>query len=162
MQLNGTKRMVAAMVCGLLMSAAPVFAQDNQSAPAPPPPAQGDQQPGPDGPGGGPHHGRGQMDERRIEHMTKVLNLTPDQVTQVKAIDASEHDQMRAMHQDTATAPADKRAKMMAIHQDSTAKIRALLNSDQQTKFDAMQAKMKERREERHGEQGPPPPPAAQ
>ena len=83
-------------------------------------------------------------------------------MTQVKAIDASEHDQMRALHQDTTTAPADKRAKMMAIHQDSTTKVRALLTDDQKTKFDAMQAKMKDRLEEHQGEQGAPPPPPAQ
>ena len=93
--------------------------------------------------------------------MTKALNLTPDQVTQVTAIDASEHDQMRALHQDTATAPEDKRTKMMAIRQDSMTKIRALLNDDQKTKFDAMQAKMKERQQEHQG-QGAPEPPAAQ
>ena len=155
MKIKAGKQMFAAMVCGLVISAAPVFAQDNQSAPAT---TQGDQQPGP----GGPHHGHGQMDERRIEHMTKALNLTPDQVTQVKAIDASEHDQMKALHEDTATVPADKRAKMMAIHQDSTAKVRALLNSDQQTKFDAMQAKMKEHQEERRSEQGQQSAPPAQ
>lgn len=139
--MNATKRMLAAMVCGVVMSAAPVFAQD-QTAPAT---TQGDQGPG-------EHHGHGQMDERRIEHMTKALNLTPDQVSQVKAIDASAHEQMRAVHEDTAAAPADKKAKMMAIHEGSMAKVRALLNSDQQTKFDAMEAKMKERREEHQGE----------
>ena len=154
MDIKVMKRVTAAVVCGLVISAAPVFAQDNSSTPAT---TQGDQAPGPGGP-----HGRGQMDERRIEHMTKALNLTPDQVTQVKAIDASEHDQMRALHEDTSTAPADKRSKMMAIRQDSTAKVRALLTDDQKTKFDAMQAKMKERQEERRGEQGPPPPPPAQ
>ncbi len=153
MEIKTTKRMMAAMVCGLVMSTAPVFAQDNQSAPAT---TQDNQQPG------GGYRGHGQTDDRRIEHMTKALNLTPDQVTQVKAIDASEHDQMRALHQDTTTAPADKRAKMMAIHQDSTTKVRALLTDDQKTKFDAMQAKMKERREEHQGEQGAPPPPPAQ
>ena len=155
MEMKATKRAMAAVICGLVISAAPVFAQDNQTAP---PAAQGDQQPGP----GGPHHGRGAMEEHRIEHMTKALNLTPDQVTQVKAIDASAHDQMRALHEDTATAPADKKAKMMAIREDSMTKVRSLLTDEQKTKFDAMQARMKEHQEERHGEQGPPPPPPAQ
>ncbi len=152
MKIKATKRVMAVMVCGLVMSAAPVWAQENGSAPA----TQGsDQQPGPGGPGG-QHRGHGQMEEHRIEHMTKALNLTPDQVTQVKAIGASSHDQMRALHEDTATAPADKRAKMMAIHEDSMTKVRALLTDEQKTKFDAMQARMKEHREEQHGEQGPP------
>ena len=156
MEIKATKRVMAAMVCGLVMSAVPVFAQDNQSAPATT--QGGEQQPGPGG-----HHGHGKMEEHRIEHMTKALNLTPDQVTQVKAIDASSHDQMRALHEDTATAPADKRAKMMAIHEDSMTKVRALLTDEQKTKFDAMEAKMKERRDERHGgEQGQPTAPPAE
>ncbi len=154
MEIKATKRVMAAMVCGLVMCAAPVFAQDNQSAPATT--QQGDQQPG------GGYHGHGQMQERRIEHMTKALDLTPDQVTQVKAIDASEHDQMRALHEDTTTAPADKRMKMMEVHLSSTAKVRALLNPDQQTKFDAMQARMKERQEEHQNQQGAPSAPPAQ
>lgn len=153
MEIKATKRMLAAMMCGLILSAAPVFAQSNQTAPAT---TQNDE--------AGPHHGErhGERDERRIEHMTKALNLTPDQVTQVKAIDASAHDQMRALHEDTATAPADKRAKMMAIHEDSTTKVRAVLTDEQKSKFDAMEARRKEHREERHGEQGQPTPPAGQ
>ena len=158
MKVQGTIQMLAALVCGLVVSAAPVFAQDNQSVP---PAAQGDQQPGPGGPGG-PHRGHGDMEEHRIEHMTKALNLTPDQVTQVKAIDASSREQMRALHEDTSIQPADKHAKMMAIRQDSMSKTRAVLTDEQKTKFDAMQARMKEHRDERGGDQGPPPPPPAQ
>lgn len=152
MKIKGTKRVVAAMVCGLVMGAAPMFAQDNQAAPSTTQDQMAPQ---------GEHHGPRGGDERRIEHMTKALNLTPDQVSQVKAIDMSTHEQMRALHEDTSTQPADKRAKMMAIHQESTTKVRAVLNDEQKTKFDAMEAKMKQRREE-HGEQGPPPPPPAQ
>lgn len=155
MDINGTRRLMAVMVCGLALGAAPVFAQETQAAPAA---TQNEPTPGI----GGPHHGHGPMEDRRIEHMTKALNLTPDQVTQIKAIDTSAHDQMRALHEDTTTAPADKRAKMMAIHEDSMTKVRAVLTDEQRTKFDAMQARMKERREERQGEQGPPPPPPAQ
>lgn len=157
MAIKATKRVMAAMVCGLVISAAPaMFAQENQSAPAT---QQGDAMPG--GPGG-PHHEHGQREEHRIEHMTKALNLTPDQVTQVKAIDATSHEQMRALHEDTATAPADKRAKMMAIHEDSMGKVRALLTDEQKSKFDAMQARMKEHREEQHGEHEQPAAPPAQ
>ena len=154
MKIKGTKRVVAAVICGLVMSAAPVFAQDNQATPSTTQDQSAPSQ-------GGEHHGPRGGDEHRIEHMTKALNLTPDQVTQVKAIDMSTHDQMRALHGDTSMQPADKRAKMMAIHQESTTKVRAVLNDEQKSKFDAMEARMKERREE-HGEQGPPPPPPAQ
>jgi protein CpxP len=51
---------------------------------------------------------------------------------------------------------------MMDIHKASQAKIRALLTPDQQTKFDALQEQMQERRENRGGGQGATPPPAPQ
>ena len=154
MDIKATKRVMAAMVCGLVMSAAPVWGQDNGTA------AGTQDQTAPMHHGG---EGRGDREEHRLEHMTKALNLTPDQVTQVKAIDVSSREQMRAVHEDTATAPADKKAKMMAIHEDSMTKVRALLTDEQKSKFDAMQARMKEHQEERHGgEQGAPTAPPAQ
>ena len=99
------------------------------------------------------------MRGHQVEFLTKKLSLTPDQVTQVKAIDADTWKQSKALHEDTTMAEADKRAKMMDIHKSSTAKIRALLTPDQQTKFDALEAEMRERRENHGGEHGPPPPP---
>ncbi len=87
----------------------------------------------------------------QIEFLTKKLSLTPDQVTQVKAIDADTWKQVKALHEDTSIAEADKRAKMMEIHKASQDKIRALLTDDQKTKYDAMQAEMRERRRDTHG-----------
>jgi Spy/CpxP family protein refolding chaperone len=103
------------------------------------------------------------MRGNQVEFLTKKLNLTPDQVTQVKAIDTDSWNQMKALREDTATAGQDKRAKMMDIHKASQDKIRALLTPDQQTKFDALQTQMRERRGNRGGgPDGPPPPPAPQ
>ena len=100
----------------------------------------------PQGQGGPRDGGRGGMQGHQIEFLTKKLNLTPDQVTQVKAIDADTWKQAKALREDTTTADADKRTKMMEIHKASQDKIRALLTDDQQTKFDAMQAEMREHR----------------
>jgi protein CpxP len=140
-------------LCTLTVSAIPAMAQDNT-----PPPAAG--QDGPGGPGGG-HRDPARMEAHQLEMMTKHLNLTPDQVTQVKAIDDAQRTQMMALRDDQSTARADKRAKMMAIHQDSQAKIRAVLTDDQKPKYDAMLAKEKERMEHRRegGDGAPPPPP---
>jgi Spy/CpxP family protein refolding chaperone len=130
------------------LSALPAMAQD----PAATPPPQGQ---------GGQRHGGMRGDQ--VGFLTKKLNLTPDQATQVKAIDADSWNQMKALREDTATAGQDKRAKMMDIRKASNDKIRALLTPDQQTKFDAMQAQMRERRGNRGGgPDGPPPPPAPQ
>ena len=121
----------------------PALAQD---AP-PPPPGQG-----------GPPHGGG-MRGNQVEFLTKKLNLTPDQATQVKAIDADTMKQAEAVHEDTSLAGPDKRAKMMDIHKAAEGKIRALLTDDQKTKYDALQAEMRERMQNRQGGQGGPPPP---
>ncbi len=103
------------------------------------PPAPDSQTQGP--PPGGSH---GPDSGRRLEMMQKHLNLTPDQTTQVKAILDDEHSKMEAMHSNTSLAPQDRHAQMMTIHQDGEAKIRAVLNPDQQTKFDQMQARQRE------------------
>jgi len=103
------------------------------------------------------------MRGNQIEFLTKKLNLTPDQVTQVKAIDADAINQMKALREDNSVAGPDKRTKMMDIHKTSQDKIRALLTDDQKTKFDALQAQMRERRGDHGGGgDGPPPTPPQQ
>ena len=132
------------------LSAIPAMAQDPS---APPPPPQGQ---------GGPHYGgRGGMQSHQIEFLTKKLSLTPDQVSQVKAIDADTMKQMMALHSDTSLTPDEKKPKMMEIHKASQDKIRGLLTTDQQTKFDALQAEMREHRGH-HGGGAPPPLPPPQ
>lgn len=136
-------------LCTATLSAAPMMMAQDTTAP---PPQQQDSM----GPGG--HGGRrgGQ-----VEMLTKRLNLTPDQVTQVKAIDADSMSQMKALREDTTTPQADKRSKMMDIRKASQDKIRNVLTDEQKTKYDAMLAKMQERRHNRQDGDGaaPPPPP---
>jgi Spy/CpxP family protein refolding chaperone len=143
-------QIVALAMVGTAIGVLQARAQD----PAPPPP------PGQDA----PHHGGGPGGRRgnQVEFLTKKLNLTPDQVTQVKAIDADAMTQMKALHEDTSIAGPDKRAKMMDIHKTSQDKIRALLTEDQKTKFDALQAQMREHRGNHGGGDEPPPPPPPQ
>jgi protein CpxP len=129
------------------LSTLPAMAQD----PSAPPPPQDQAGPRQGGPGG--------MRGNQVEFLTKKLNLTPDQVTQVKAIDADAMSQMTALREDTSIAGPDKRAKMMDIHKTSQDKIRALLTDDQKTKFDALQSQMRAGRGNHGGGDGPPPPP---
>jgi Spy/CpxP family protein refolding chaperone len=130
-------------------SALPTMAQD----PAAPPPPQDQAGPRQGGPG------QGGMRGNQVEFLTKKLNLTPDQVTQVKAIDADAMNQMKALREDTSVAGPDRRAKMMDIRKASQDKIRALLTDDQKTKFDALQAQAREHRGDHGGGDGPPPAP---
>lgn len=146
----GTMALAATMFCAM-----PVVAQDNS---APPPPAQQQDNTAP-APGGHMRH----MDHgRHMERMTKALNLSADQESQIKAIHEDERKQAMAVRDDSTLAKADKRAKMMDIHKASQDKIRGVLNDEQKTKYDAMQAKMRERRAARvGGDSAPPQPPAA-
>jgi periplasmic protein CpxP/Spy len=131
-------------LCTTALSTMPMRAQDNSA-----PQQQQDQT----GPQGGRHGGPGR-EEHQIEFLTKKLSLTPDQVTQVKAIDDSARQQSMALRNDTSIAQSDRRAKMMEIHKASHDKIRAVLTDDQKTKYDAMEAQMQERRQNREGGQG--------
>ena len=53
---------------------------------------------------------------------------------------------------------------MESIHQAQQAKFESILNADQKARFETMQAKMREHREERRedGAGAPPPPPSSQ
>jgi periplasmic protein CpxP/Spy len=138
--------MRAAMValCSCTLCAAPMMAQDQ--APASPQ--------GPPREGGGPRGGRSQ-----VEMLTKRLNLTTDQQAQVKAIDEDTGKQMMALRNDTSLSQDERRSKMMEIRKGSQDKIRAILTDEQKTKYDAMQAEMRERMKERQQQGGAPPPP---
>jgi protein CpxP len=132
-------RVALLALCTVALGAIPMVAQDSSA----PPPSPQD--------GGGRPMGRGgprQM-QRQLEMMTTQLNLTPDQVAQIKAIYSDTDKQMTALRDDTSTAQADRREKMMAIRKDSQTKVRAVLTDEQKTKYDAMMAKMRERREQR-------------
>ena len=73
------------------------------------------------------------------KHMAKELNLTPEQCRQIKPVMEAAREQVKA-----ASTPEAK----AAIVKDAMAKVRALLTPEQQTKFDKMQAKWQERRQE--------------
>jgi protein CpxP len=95
----------------IALVALPVMAQDPAAPPPPPPQGQAGPQNGRGGPGG--------MRRNQVDFLTTKLNLTPDQVTQVKAIDDDSRKQVMALREDTSIAGADKRTKMMDIHKAS-------------------------------------------
>lgn len=148
MKMTVRNSIVRVIVLALGVSALGILQARAQDTPPPPP-----------GPGG-PGHGAGMgMRGNNVEFLTKRLNLTPDQVTQVKAIDDDTMKQSKAIMDDTTLAQADKRSKMMDLHKAAQGKIRALLTPDQQTKYDALQEEMRQRMQNRGGPGGPPPPP---
>ena len=100
-----------------------------------------------------------------MQMMAKRLNLTADQQSQIQPIVADEMSQMMGLRNDSSLAPRDRMQKMRSIHEDSNAKIKAILTPDQRTQFDAMQQQQRDRmRQRRQGmqnggaENAPPPP----
>jgi Spy/CpxP family protein refolding chaperone len=81
------------------------------------------------------HHG-----EEVIERMKSDLNLNDDQVTQIRAILDQTRNDYRALR-------TEVRPRYDAVRQNARAKIRALLNAEQQQKFDAKVAEIDARRE---------------
>jgi Spy/CpxP family protein refolding chaperone len=102
--------------------------------------------------------------ERRVEMMQRRLDLNASQTAQIRQIFTESRGKMEAIRSNSSLAPEDRRAQMMTLHQGEQARIRAVLTPDQQTKYDAMQARMRERRGDEGGQGAPlpPPPPAPQ
>ena len=90
-----------------------------------------------------PEHGHGgHVDpERRTEMLTKQLKLTSDQQPKVLDIFKSAQSQMQSLRSDTSLSQDDRRSKMMEIRKTSDDQVRALLDTNQQKKWDAMQSK---------------------
>jgi Spy/CpxP family protein refolding chaperone len=102
--------------------------------------------------------------ERRVEMLQRRLDLNADQTAQIRQIFTEARAQMETLRSNTSLTPEDRRAQMMTLHQGEQSRIRAVLTPDQQTKYDAMQARMRERRGDEGGQGAPvpPPPPAPQ
>lgn len=119
----------------------PAFSQDDSSANQQAAPERG--------------HGHRHFDpQKRTEMLTKQLNLTSDQQSKVQDILKSEQSKMESLHSDTSVAAEDRRSKIMDIRKDSSDQIRAVLDSNQQKKWDEMQSR-RQRWEGHHGMEKP-------
>ena len=84
------------------------------------------------------HHQRGD----RLEHLTKTLDLSPEQQAKIKPILEQAKPQMEAARQES-------KQKMQAIRENTTAQIRPILTPAQQQKFDAIQKAREDMRKAR-------------
>ena len=103
--------------------------------------------------GGPSEHGRGGHFDpaKRTEMLTKRLKLTADQQPKVLDILKSAQSQMQSLRSDSSVSQEDRRSKMMDIHKTSDDQIRALLDANQQKKWDAMQSEHGQWRGHRQG-----------
>lgn len=109
------------------------------------------------------HHGAPDP-AQRTQMLTKHLKLTSDQQAKVQDIFKGEQSQMAGLREDTTLSQQDRRTKMMDMRKSTDAQVRAILDSNQQKKWDEMQAKREQWGEHRrHGapesgdQQAPPP-----
>ncbi|HWE84389.1 MAG TPA: hypothetical protein VG267_05560 [Terracidiphilus sp.] len=144
MKIRSTR--TATLILGALLSTGLVFAQSEPQSQAPDTSAQPAQQAAQ--PQQGRYH-RGNPN-RQAHRLAKRLNLSKDQVAQIKPILADRAQQMQALRADTSMAPADRRAKAQTIMQDSKTKIETVLNDQQKQQFEQLLA---QRREHRHPNQ---------
>jgi protein CpxP len=115
-------------------STSALYAQDNSTPPA----QQQDQRDG---------RGPGRMDpDKQLEHMTKQLDLSSDQQNQIRPLLVDRQQKMQTLWQNQSLSREDRRSQMMAIRQDSEAKIQGVLNDQQKQKYQAMQERMHDRR----------------
>jgi Spy/CpxP family protein refolding chaperone len=80
-----------------------------------------------------------------MEKAAKELGLTADQEAKWKEIGQAEKTAFAAIHGDTGLSREDRRAKMMETNKTFAEQRRALLNPEQQKKFDEMRARLRER-----------------
>jgi len=102
---------------------------------------------------------------RRVQMLKERLNLSDDQTAQVKTILEDGRTKMEALRSNSSLSQDDRRSQAMSIRKAENDKIEALLTSDQKTKYQAMQAEMRDRMRgggpggPPAGDTAPPPPP---
>lgn len=74
--------------------------------------------------------------ENRLQQLTKALNLTDDQSAKVKALIAEQNKKSKELREQNA-----ERKEIAKLRAETDVKIRALLNAEQQTKFDKLNAR---------------------
>jgi len=139
---------LSALVAAASVSAFPQNSEINDQQAAPP---AGQ-------PGQGPEHHH-QDPAKRAEMLTKQLKLTSDQQSKVLEILKSEQSQMENLRSDSSASQEERRSRMMDVRKTSSDQIRALLDSNQQKKWDEMQSRHEQWQGHHQNSQAPGPPP---
>ena len=83
-----------------------------------------------------PHHAANP--DQMAKHLGKKLNLSNEQVEQIKPVLENRVQKMQALRDDSALSQQDRRTKAHEIMQDSKNKIEAVLNDTQKQQFEEM------------------------
>jgi len=104
---------------------------------------------------GQPKGGPSQMSERinkRMENLTKELNLTKEQQEKIRPIIENEMKEMRTVREDSSLTPEQRREKTKTIQQTTRESINKILTPEQQKKYAEMQENARQKMTERRGE----------
>jgi periplasmic protein CpxP/Spy len=93
--------------------------------------------------------------QTQLQRLTKQLQLSADQQSQIGPMLQQRDQQLQSLHDDASLKPADRRAKVMSIMQDSETQIGGVLTPAQRDKWKAMREKAIERAQEKHGQNVP-------
>ena len=96
---------------------------------------------------------RGGNPEQRLEKMTEHLELSSDQVDKIRVILDNAKTQADALRDQDGDREA-KHEALRAIREDSREQIKAVLNAEQLSKFEAMADRQREKRGERGERKG--------
>ena len=91
----------------------------------------------------------------QLQRLTKQLQLTPDQQAKIGPLLEQRGQQLQAIRGDASVKPADRRAKTIAIVQDSDSQISGVLTQEQRDKWKAVREKAMERMQEKRGQNVP-------
>ena len=141
-----------AVVLGVMMSAGMLVAQTSGSqAPGSTTDAQASAGQASSAQAGGAKARHREMNpDKAAERLGKKLNLSADQVAQIKPILADRKQQMGALRGDTSLTKEDRHAKAKSIMQDSRTKLEAVMNDQQKQQFEQMLQERKAKRQSRN------------
>jgi Spy/CpxP family protein refolding chaperone len=88
--------------------------------------------------------------------MKKELGLTDAQAEQMKAIHAASREQLKAIKENESLSKEEKKAAAMKLHEETKAKVGALLSPEQKAKFEKVREGMKEHMKDRRDGPGGP------
>ena len=125
--MKSTKTMLVAAlaVSALLACSSSLRAEDAPSTPPAGAPPAGQNGPGMKG---------GRPD------IAKALDLTDEQKPKVEAIMKSSMEKRKALREDTALTPEDRKAKMKTIQEETATQMKAVLTPEQFAKFEKMRS----------------------
>ena len=125
-----SRHFVHVVLCGLVLVAATVPAQDLPAQSVAAAPAPGNPQ-------------------RQIQHLGRLLELTPQQVATLAPVIAQRQQQLATLRSDTSLDNRVRRARLRAIQRDTDVQIQSVLSDSQRQKYLQWKQQLEERRRQK-------------